>query len=280
MAIFGGLFGKEKPAAASPSANLDRLTQAIRSRLGLRLLPPPPEAVARLAAMKTRELVQFENMQSPAGLESLLHALSLHGQIDPAAQTVTLSAAAPASDETAAAPAPAAPREPIRVGLRPAAVHVSQPVAPADALKPAGTAAAAAKPAAVAAPLPAGLENVEGLERLTVLIVDAFVKQGRLTTGDKDVLKNIRPTDGTPAARLIALERWQQEIIRRTRGLILPRTQQQFALATVVADPHEKPEAAMLRRLDALIGWTAKLIRAFEQTGVRFQNKPVWLPQH
>ena len=112
---------------------------------------------------------------------------------------------------------------------------------------------------------------------MTAQLVDLFVRYGKLNTGDKDVLRKIKPLDGSPAARLVALERWQAELTRRARGFTLPRATERFIIAPGESAATETPEELLVRRLDALIGWTGKLIKAFEHTGVRYHNKPIWL---
>ena len=109
------------------------------------------------------------------------------------------------------------------------------------------------------------------------MIVDLFVKHGRLNSADKDVLKNIRPADSSVEGRLTALERWQAEVARRTRGIHVQKATSHLILGAESGEKI-KPEEAHGRRFDAITLWIAKLIKAFEHTGVKFHAKPMWLP--
>lgn len=269
MGIFGSMFQGRKPDAGS--AHLDRLTHALRTQLNLLVVPPPPDVEAVIAGMTDRELAQFDNMQTVAGMKSLFHARSIRALVDAVASTVTLTIESQTAAPTEAPPPPPARR--IGLSERKASVHITPPAAP-DTPTP-----AISVPALVFAPVPAGLEHLEALEELLPQLADLFVRHGKLTTGDKDVLKAIKPTDGSPAARLVSLERWQGELTRRVRGFTVPRAQQHLVLGGNMAPAAEKPQAGLPRRFDAVLTWVAKLIKAFEHTGVRYHNKPIWL-QH
>ena len=275
MPLFGGLFGQNKTAAVS--ANLDRIEAAVHDRLGLRLAPPLSDVLAVLQAITPRELSQFDNLQSVSGMQELFRAKSIHAHVDAAAKTVTLACGAAALIEQEVQ-AEHAQKTVLHVGERRASIHIvprPDPVA-ATAPAPAEGAAPAPTPEPLA-PLPAGLEHMEAFERLTAQLVDLFVRYGKLTTGDKDVLRKIKPIDGSPTARLVALERWQAEMTRRVRGFTVPRAAQRFIVGGADAAPTETPEEALARRLEVLIAWAGKLIKAFEHTGVRYHNKPIWL---
>lgn len=268
MSILGGLFkGKQLDPAA---AHLNRLTHALHVQLNLNVVPPAPEVQAVLAEMSDRELAQFDHTQTVAGMQSLFHARGIRAVADAVASTVTLTIALPVSPaDTAPVPAPVR-----RIGLseRKASVHITPPASPAASTPAPPT------PAVVRAPLTAGLEHLEALEDLLPQLQDLFVRHGKLTTGDKDVLKAIKPSDGSLSARLVAIERWQGEVTRRIRGFTVPRPQKHLVLGGGEPSATEKPEAVLARRLDTVVAWVAKLIKAFEHTGVRYHNKPIWLP--
>ena len=275
MPLFGGLFGQSK--AAGLPANLDRIEAAVRNRVGLRLAPPTPDVLAVLQTITPRELSQFDNLQSVSGMQELFRAKSIHAHVDAAAKIVTLTCGAAATIEQEVK-AEHAQKSVVHVGERHASIHIVPRPDPVASTGPAPAEGAAPAPAAQPlAPLPASLEHVEGFERLTEQLVDLFVRYGKLTTGDKDVLRNIKPVDGSPTARLVALERWQAEMMRRVRGFTVPRPAQRFIVGGADAAPTETPEEALARRLEVLIAWAGKLIKAFEHTGVRYHNKPIWL---
>ena len=129
-----------------------------------------------------------------------------------------------------------------------------------------------------AAPLPAAFEHLEALEQLLVTMMDLFVRHGRLTTADKDVLKKILPIDSSLEARIVALERWQTEMTRRVRGIHVARPQQHLLAGVTAAADQAKPEEVLGRRFDAVTQWMSKLIKAFEHTGIKYHGKPMWLP--
>jgi hypothetical protein len=266
MALFGGLFkGKETDPTAPAVA---RIAYAVQTRLGMHLIPPPTEVRALLGRITGRDLLQFDNMQSVAGMQELFHAHGLRALADAPTQTVTLDLA-PTVENDEAAPVEQPVRRVVAVGEHRATVRLSAPQAPAAPI------AAAAKPAAPAVPLPAELAHLEQLEQILIQMVDLFVRHGQLTSGDKDVLRRLLPADNSPAARIAAVERWQGEITRRVRGMTVPRAASSLLLGGTEAQLGEKPEAVLARRLETLVAWLGKLIKAFEHTGVRFHNKPV-----
>jgi hypothetical protein len=109
------------------------------------------------------------------------------------------------------------------------------------------------------------------------VVIDTFVKYGQLTTADKEVLKKIKPLDYTLEARIVALERWKTELMRRSRGIHVQQSGSSSLLSGGSDDSH-KTEDALFRRFDTLIHWLGKLIKALEHKGFKFQAKPVWLP--
>ena len=269
MPLLGGLFGKSEET----HPNLEHIAQALHDHLGLQLAAPTAEVLAVIDQMIHRELLNFDNLHSVEGMQELFRAKSLRATIDPATRTVTLELA-PAEELEQEIKAEHAQRPVLRVGEHHAKIHVTPPVAAAPIKAGLGKPAESAQPAA---PLPPGFEHLEGLEQLCTQIVDLFVKFGRLNTGDKDVLKNIKPSSSSLEARIVALERWQTEVTRRVRALTVPKATQHLTLGGVAQQ--EKPEEALRHRFDALLAWFGKLIKAFEHTGgVKFHAKPMWLP--
>ena len=124
--------------------------------------------------------------------------------------------------------------------------------------------------------MPASFEHLPSVEALCGNIADVFVRYGQLNSADKDILRKIRPTGTTVEARIVALERWQAELKRRMRALVVPKA---APLLSLGADAGEqvKAEEQLAHRFEAIIIWLAKLIKEFETTGVKYQNKPVWL---
>jgi hypothetical protein len=167
-----------------------------------------------------------------------------------------------------------AQRPVLHVGEHRAKIHVTPQAATAPITAGLGK---SMQPAEQVAPLPPTFEHLEGLEHLCPQIVDMFVKFGRLNSGDKDVLRAIKPMGNSIDARLTALERWQAELTRRTRAMTVPKVTQHLTLGGVTHE--EQPEEALKHRFDALLIWFGKLIKVFEHTGgVKFHAKPMWLP--
>ena len=224
--------------------------------------------------MTSRELHQFENMHSVEGMKALFHARSIQALVDPNSQTVALFLAT--ATELAEQPAPEQAQRPV--------LHIGDRHATQSIVRPQTVSLLGAQPAKTplaaqpSAPLPSALEHLEATEQLQPQIVDIFVRHGRLNSADKEVLKQIRPVDSSIEARLTALERWQAELGRRVRGLHVQRTTTHLLLGAEEATKQEKPDETHARRFDAIIIWVSKLIKAFEHTGVKFHNKPMWLP--
>ncbi len=269
MSLLGGLFGKSEET----HPNLDHIAQALHDHLGMQLAVPSEEVLAVIDQMIHRELLNFDNLHSVEGMQELFRAKSLRAVLDPGTRTVVLEIAA-AQELEQEIKAEHAQRPVLHVGEHHAKIHITPQVAAAPIKAGLGKTAETAQPVA---PLPPGFEHLEGLEHLCPQIVDLFIKFGRLNTGDKDVLKNIKPAGTSIDARLTALERWQTEVTRRVRALTVPKMTQHLTLGGVAHQ--EKPEETLRHRFDALLQWFSKLIKAFEHTGgVKFHAKPMWLP--
>jgi hypothetical protein len=273
-----GLFGGRK----EEHPNLDFIAESVRIHLGLQLTPPGDDVVAVLDQFTSRELHNFDNLHSIEGMQELFRARSLRAHVEPETQSVTLSVATEGDLEQEIAQEHAQRRVFHFEGQhRPAAhVHVQPQDAPMlGATRPAHPLAMGG-PTATAPALPAALEHLEAMERLLPQVTDVFLRFGRLNSGDKEVLKKILPMDSSIEARLTALERWQAEVTHRMRGLRVPHAQGHVMLGGETAQQQAaKPEESQKRRFDAFALWMAKLIKAFEHTGgVKFHNKPMWLP--
>jgi hypothetical protein len=256
--------------------NFTELAQAIQGMLGCQLLPPPPDVMAIIAGLSARDLLPFHNARTIEGMQELFKTKSIRATLDRDAQTMSLSRADIAEIERELQAehgrrkvmkfSPRAVTEPI---LRP-----PEPVAAIAAAPPAPTA-----PAKPPEPLPPGFEHLEAFEQMCQSVVDVLLRQGQLRTGDKDVLRKIQPADLTLESRIIALERWQAELARRIRGMMVPKMQQTLTLVSAEDQQKEKIEEALARRFDSLLQWMSKLIKAFEATGYRYREKPMWLPR-
>jgi hypothetical protein len=270
MSMLDGLFG-----GGVKHSNLERLTQALHDRLGLACAVPPADVLAVIDQMTTRELLHYDNMQSVEGMQELFRAKSIHAAVDHATLSVSLSLASAAAIETVLQ-TEHAQRRVLHVAGHHATQRIVKPQEPASAI-PAAT-AAPPKPAEPPAPLPPGLEHLEAFEQIRPQIIDLFVRHGRLNTGDKDVLKAIRPIDSRLESRIAALERWHDEVTRRVRGMRAPKATQRLTLGGPTEGQEEKPDEALARRFDELLTWLSKLLKAFEHSGVKFHDKPMWLP--
>lgn len=273
-----GLFGARK--AEHP--NFDLIAESLRIHLGLELAPPGDDVMAVLDQLTSRELHNFDNVHSIEGMQELFRARSIRAHVDPETQSVQLSVAGE-EDLAQEIAQEHAQRRVLHFEShhQPAAhVHVQPPAAPllgaTHPARPLGT----GETTAPATPLPSGLEHLEAMERLLPQVTDLFLRFGRLNSGDKEVLKKIVPTDSSIDARLTALERWQAEVTHRMRGLRVPQAHGHVMLGGERAEqPTVNPEESQKHRFDAFALWMAKLIKAFERTGgVKFHNKPMWLP--
>jgi hypothetical protein len=220
-------------------------------------------------------LVNFDNMQSVEGMEELFRAKSLRALVDVPTQSVALFVLAPEEIDKELK-AEHTQVKVMQMGKHHATQHIVKPQVAAEPILAAG----GPKPqtAQPIAPLPPSFEHLEAVERLCPSLVDLFIKHGQLISADKDALKAIKPMDSSLEARVVALERWQAELVRRLRAMSVPKPTRHLVLGGIEAQQQERPEEALPRRFDTLLQWLGKLIKAFEATGVRYHNKPVWLP--
>jgi hypothetical protein len=268
MALFEGFFAEKHP-------NFDHIAHAIESNLGLTVGQPTPDVSRVLDGLSNRELVGFDNLRSVEGVQELFRAKSIRAVVDLQARTLSLSLVSAEEIDRQRK----AEQTQVRV-LKLAKLESTQkPAKPARVPVAAQPATLGAPAAAAAPPVPVvpGFENLEACERLTPNLVDMFVRQGLLTTADKDVLKAIKPTNASLEARVVALERWQAELTRRVRGIMLPKLTPHLIVGPA-QKAQTKPEETLVRRFDAVVHWLGKLVKAFETTGIRFHNKPMWLP--
>jgi hypothetical protein len=270
MSMLGGLF-----SGSQQHPNFERIAHALHNHLGLSTTSPPAEVLAIIDQMTSRELLNFDNMQSTQGMQALFKARSIHTLVDAETSTVTLSIAS-AEEFAAEAQTEHAHKPVFQVGTHHATFHIEKQKEPVGAIK--ASLPAAARAAELLVTMPPAFEHLEAFERLVPQLIDLFVRHGRLNSADKEVLKKIRPLDYTLEARLVALERWQAEMKRRIRGLSVPKAAQRLTLGGGGETAAVGSEEMMARRFDSLQVWTSKLIRAFEHEGVRFHGKPMWLP--
>ncbi len=275
MALFGGMFGG---GGQKHSSNLDQLSLAIHNCLNLQLAPPGDDVLAVTEAMTHLDLIGFQNAHNVEGMQELLRAKSLRAIIDPSAHTLTLSIATPEEIDRELKAEHGAVKV-LRVGGHHATSRIikplSSPAEPAKTLSTPTTPTSSPQPEATS--MPPAFEHLEAVERLCPVIIDTFVKYGQLTTADKEVLKKIKPLDYTLEARIVALERWKTELMRRSRGIHVQQSGSSSLLSGGSDDSH-KTEDALFRRFDTLLHWLGKLIKALEHKGFKFQGKPVWLP--
>jgi hypothetical protein len=265
MSLFGG---KKNP-------NLEQISHALHDSLGLTLIQPAEDVLRVLEGITPRELVNFNNAHSVEGMQELFRAKSIHAVVDPNIMAVSLFLLA-SSEIEKELKAEHTQVKVMHIAERHATQHIVKPPANVEPVK--ATTPTPVLPAVELAPVPPAFEHLEAVERLCPSIVDLFVKNGQLNTGDKEVLKKLLPLDSSLQARIVALERWQMEVTRRVRALSIPKATQHLVLGGEEAQKKEKPEEALARRFDSLIIWLGKLIKAFESTGVKFHNKPMWLP--
>jgi hypothetical protein len=267
MGLFGGHSEAKHP-------HFDLIAESLQSHLGLQLNPPADDVLAILDQMTQRELNNFGILHSVEGMQELFRVRSIRAVVVHETQTVTLSVA----DQADLQQEITQEHSQRRVLHFESHEHTATIARPKDIPIMGSTpAVAATKPDTPQVPLPPALEHLEGMEHLLPQIVDLFVRTGRLNTGDKDVLKKIVPLDHTINGRLTAIERWQAEVTRRTRGITVPRVQARVMLAGAAAQ-EIKVEEAYVHRFEAVAVWMSKLLKAFEHTGVKFHNKPMWLP--
>lgn len=264
MAIGGGLFG-----GRGKHPNLEHIAQALQNYLGLELITPSSVVLGVVDDMTLRELTQFDNLRSVEGMQELFRARSIRATVDQAARNVTLTIEAPEELE----------QELKTEHGQGQVLHVELSKPTAEIILPPEPEPLLAAPTSVepTEPVPPEFEHLEGMEQLRDDLVDLFVKHGRLMSADKEVLRKINPAEGTLEGRVAALERWQGEISRRIRHLMVPKAVQPLTLG---GDEEAQPDPvqALFRRYDTILHWMAKLIKAFEATGIRYHNKPMWLP--
>jgi hypothetical protein len=259
--------------------NLDQLSQFIHNNLGLHIGPPGEDVLAVIDAMTTHDLLDLQNAHTVEVVQDLLMRKSLRATVDLPTQTVLLSVAARDEIESELKAAHSVVKV-LHVGGHHGTSRIIRPIGPT--VEPAKVAAPVAIASATSVDtesiaVPPAFEHLEAAERLCPVVVDLFVKHGQLTTADKEVIKKIRPTDYTLDGRMVALERWKTEVVRRARGIHVREAGATTLLGA--ADPSAmKSEEAILRRFDTFVHWLSKLIKALETKGVKFHGKPVWLP--
>ena len=269
MSMLGGLFG-----AKESHPNFERITHALLNHLGFTTAPPPPEVLAILDQMTPREMLSFDNMHSLQGIQAVFKSKALRANLNQESSIITITMddgeEAPADDAPEPQEAPA-----LQLDEHHARFHVEPPKAPVAVMK---TGPAAITPAeeSVAA-VPEAFSHLEAFEQLTQRLMDLLLRHGRINTADKDVLKKIRPSDYTIQGRLSALERWKAELTRRVRGLAVPKTAARVALGATQSGAAESEES-LAKRFETLQLWISKLIKTMEHEGVKFHNKPMWLP--
>jgi len=267
-----GLFGGNKP---EKHPHFDHIAEAIYRNFALGLAPTSPEVLAALDALTPRELIDFDNAHSIEGLQELFMARSIRASADPQTHTVGLLLMAAEQVEKELKAEHSQIRT-MQVGDRHATQRIIRPTA-APIL---GARPASALVAAAVATLPSSFEHLGSVETLCGQFADMFVKYGQLTSADKEILKQIKPTASTVEARVVALERWQAELRRRMRALVVPKTTAHLTLGGVAEEQpksDETPDELLVHRFEAIVSWMAKLLKEFENTGVKYHNKPVWL---
>ena len=275
MALFGGMFG-----GAEKHPNLDRLSLAIHNSLGVQLGPPTDDVLPIIDALTPHDLIGFENAHSVEGMQELFRVKSLRATVDAQSQSLMLSVATREEIDSELKAEHSAVKVLHVGGLHHGTSRIIRSFGPAaETVKEAGSAPAllAATVHTESIPVPPAFEHLEAVERLGPVIVDLFVKHGLLVSADKDVLKKIKPTDSTLEARMVALERWKTELMRRARGIHVQQTGATSLLAGAGAAA-QASEEAVLRRFDTFLHWLSKLIKALDHKGVKFHGKPVWLP--
>ena len=270
MSMLGGLFGGKEQ-----HPNFERISHALLNHLGYTTAPPSAEVLALLEQLTPREMLNFDNMHSLQGIQALFKARSLRADVDTETSTITIS---PDSAEAAAAEgAPETPHAPtIHPQIHQAKFHVEPPNSATSLLK-AGPAAVGA-PGVPPPPVPTAFQHLEAFEHLTEQLIDLLLRNGRINTGDKEVLKKIHPLESTMQGRVIALERWKAELTHRIRGLNVPKTAERITLGAAEPAGSAEAEESLARRFETLQLWTSKLIKAIEHEGVKFHNTPLWLP--
>ncbi len=258
----------------SKSSNLPRVADVLKTKLGLTLVKPPKDVLTLIDYMTPRDLNFLDSIATVEGMQELFRARSIRAVVDNNMHLVALFLVDAAELENEIR------TEHSRVRV----IHIEtgQIPVPAPAPLPTPTPAISATPADpeddAARVQPRGLEHLEAFEHLGAPLVDFLLKHGQLNSGDKEVLRQIKPTNNTIEARIVALERWQAEVGRRLRSIHVPKAQQMVLGAN---DPDAKKgsvQETLVHRFEALMVWMGKLIKAVEATGYRYHDKPMWLP--
>ena len=279
MSLFGGMFG-----GGQKHPNLEPLSQAIQNNLGLHIDPPGEDVLAAIDTLTPRNLIDIQNAFSIEAVQDLLMHNSLRATVDSSAQALILSVASREEIESELKTEHTAVKV-MHIGSSHGTSKIMHAFGPAkEPAKVELPGSEASTPSAMTEETmaaPPGFEHLEAAERLCPVVVDLFVKHGQLTTADKDVLKKIRPVDSSLDARMAALERWKGEVSRRSRGI---RVREGGSTSLLSASTSEDvssgggSEEAVLRRFDSFVHWLGKLLKAYENKGVKFHGKPVWLP--
>jgi hypothetical protein len=271
MALFGGMFGGEK------HPRRDQLSQAILDSLGLQLVPPETDVLQVIDGLTSHDMIGFTNSRSVEGAQELFRSKSLRAVIDPDARTLTLHVAA-TEDIDRELQAEHTAVKVLHVESHHGTSRIIRAFNPATEPVKAMPSAAAAAAGTSASSVPPAFEHLEATERLCPVLIDHLVKHGQLTTADKDALKKIKPADYTLEARIVALEKWREEVTRRARRIHVAHSGSGTLITAGAADPIQGSEEAVLRRFDALLHWLGKFVKALEHKSIKFHSKPVWLP--
>jgi hypothetical protein len=240
------------------------------------LVPPGDDVLQAIEAMTPHDLINIGNARSVEGAQEVFKSKSVRALVDAAARTLTLSLATPEEIEQELHAAHSAV-EVFHVREHHPTARIIKVFNPATEPVKETTPGAPAATVDTAAPaVPPAFEHLEAAERLCPVVVDLFVKHGQLTTADKEVLKKIKPVDYTLEARIVALERWKTEVVRRARGVHVQQGGPTSLLASA-GDGTQNSEEAVLRRFETFLHWLGKLIKALEHKGIKFPGKPVWL---
>jgi hypothetical protein len=267
-----GLFGGK-----SRSANLQRLTETLQAKLGLTLVPPASEIVAAIDALAHADIAALDAITSVEGLQEILRTKSIRLVVDEPMHMAALFLFEREELE----------RELTKERLHTRLLNIKPKVEPPlirreEPRMPLPPTPAPVEPAsgATVTERPEGLAHLEACEKMCPPLVDFLVKHGQLNSGDKEVLRQIKPAGTTWEARIAALERWQTEVARRLRAVQVAKVAQQVVLGgdkQTALTPRAAQEA-LVHRFEAVVIWISKLIKAVEATGYRYHDKPVWLP--
>jgi hypothetical protein len=289
MAALGHMFGGGKP---EKHPNFDHLAGIVHRSFALGLAPASPEVLTVLDALTSREFLDISNAHSIEGMQELFKARSLRMAVDAETHTVTLLLMTTTAQVEEELKTEHTHVQTIHFSDH----HATQPIIKSIPIAtPTSVRPVSASPAAK--PIPPPFEHLPSVEAVCSNLADLFVKYGQLTSADKDVLKKIKPINATVEARVVALERWQAEMKRRVRAIVVPKAATPLVLAVDIEKPPQTEKeltrrfetivvcssdgegvdlGQLTRRFEAIIAWLLKLIKEFETTGVKYQNKPVW----